>query len=262
MQAIHSTRPGGHVGFVGVSHDVAIPGDDLFMAGVHIHGGPAPVRRFLPQLVQLIWDRAIEPGKVFDLTLPWTEPPRVTARWTSAPPPRSCSPSDTSPRRTPVVVALGTGCGGAGIRNGGASGTAAAATSTSATPPVTNNQEDSVRIKITIGGQIFHATLSESPAAHDLIAQLPVTIEMADHGAVEKTGALTSPLSLEGQPDGADPDVGDLGYYAPGNDLVLYYGDQSYYPGIVIVGRLEGDAAWRIAGLTGSVTAAIETHGD
>jgi threonine dehydrogenase-like Zn-dependent dehydrogenase len=47
MQAIHSTRPGGHVGFVGVSHDVAIPGAELFMAGVHIHGGPAPVRRFL-----------------------------------------------------------------------------------------------------------------------------------------------------------------------------------------------------------------------
>ena len=49
MQAIHSTRPGGHVGFVGVSHDVAIPGDELFMAGVHIHGGPAPVRQYLPR---------------------------------------------------------------------------------------------------------------------------------------------------------------------------------------------------------------------
>src|SRR3954467_5169327 len=70
MQAIHSTRPGGHVGFVGVSHDVAIPGDELFMAGVHVHGGPAPVRRFLPDLIQLIWDRKIDPGKVFDLTLP------------------------------------------------------------------------------------------------------------------------------------------------------------------------------------------------
>jgi threonine dehydrogenase-like Zn-dependent dehydrogenase len=70
MQAIHSTRPGGHVGFVGVSHDVAIPGDELFMAGVHLHGGPAPVRRFLPELIQLIWDRKINPGKVFDLTLP------------------------------------------------------------------------------------------------------------------------------------------------------------------------------------------------
>jgi hypothetical protein len=160
-----------------------------------------------------------------------------------------------------VVVALEAGCGGADTRNAG-SPTAAAATSTSATPPVTKSQEDSVRIRITIGGQVFHATLSDIPAAHDLIAQLPVTIEMVDHGAVEKTGALASPLSLEGQPDGADPDVGDLGYYAPGNDLVLYYGDQSYYPGIVILGRLEGDAASRIAGLTGSVTATIETNGD
>jgi threonine dehydrogenase-like Zn-dependent dehydrogenase len=70
MQAIRSTRPGGHVGFVGVSHDVSIAGDDLFFSGVHIHGGPAPVRRFLPELIPLIWDRKIDPGKVFDLTLP------------------------------------------------------------------------------------------------------------------------------------------------------------------------------------------------
>src|SRR6476661_3481564 len=70
MQAIHSARAGGHVGFVGVSHDVAIPGDELFMAGVHLHGGPAPVREYLPHLIQLIWDRKINPGKVFDLTLP------------------------------------------------------------------------------------------------------------------------------------------------------------------------------------------------
>jgi threonine dehydrogenase-like Zn-dependent dehydrogenase len=70
MQAVHSTRPGGHMGFVGVSHDVALPGDDMFMAGIHLHGGPAPVRRFLPELVRLIWDREIDPGQVFDLTLP------------------------------------------------------------------------------------------------------------------------------------------------------------------------------------------------
>ena len=70
MQAIGSARHGGHVGFVGVSHDVAIPGDELFGSGVHLHGGPAPVRRFLPELIQLIWDRTIDPGKVFDLSLP------------------------------------------------------------------------------------------------------------------------------------------------------------------------------------------------
>ena len=70
LQAIRSTRPGGHVGFVGVTHQVALPGMDLFMSAVHLHGGPAPVRRFLPELIDLIWSGTIDPGKVFDLTLP------------------------------------------------------------------------------------------------------------------------------------------------------------------------------------------------
>jgi threonine dehydrogenase-like Zn-dependent dehydrogenase len=70
MQAIRSTRPGGHVGFVGVLHDVEIPGQEFFFSHVHLHGGPAPVRRFLPELIDLIWNRKIEPGKVFDLHLP------------------------------------------------------------------------------------------------------------------------------------------------------------------------------------------------
>jgi threonine dehydrogenase-like Zn-dependent dehydrogenase len=69
-QAIKATRAGGHMGYVGVSHDVLLHGMDLFFSGVHLHGGPAPVRRFLPELIQLIWDRKIDPGKVFDLTLP------------------------------------------------------------------------------------------------------------------------------------------------------------------------------------------------
>ncbi|MFF1572291.1 zinc-dependent alcohol dehydrogenase family protein [Leifsonia sp. NPDC058292] len=70
MQAIRSTRPGGHVGYVGVSHDVELPGLELFFSGVHLHGGPAPVRRFLPELIGLIMHGAIDPGAVFDLTLP------------------------------------------------------------------------------------------------------------------------------------------------------------------------------------------------
>jgi threonine dehydrogenase-like Zn-dependent dehydrogenase len=70
LQAIRSTRPGGHVGFVGVAHGVELPGTELFYSHVHLHGGPAPVRRFLPELIELIWNRRIDPGKVFDLALP------------------------------------------------------------------------------------------------------------------------------------------------------------------------------------------------
>jgi threonine dehydrogenase-like Zn-dependent dehydrogenase len=70
MQAIRSTRPGGSVGYVGVPHGVELNGEELFFAHVHLHGGPAPVRRFLPGLIDLVWNGKINPGKVFDLTLP------------------------------------------------------------------------------------------------------------------------------------------------------------------------------------------------
>jgi threonine dehydrogenase-like Zn-dependent dehydrogenase len=70
MQAIRCTRPGGSVAYAGVPHGVQLEGQELFFAHVRLHGGPAPVRRFLPHLIDLVWSRKIDPGKVFDLTLP------------------------------------------------------------------------------------------------------------------------------------------------------------------------------------------------
>jgi threonine dehydrogenase-like Zn-dependent dehydrogenase len=70
MQAIQSTRPGGYVSYVGVPHGVELNGEQLFFAQVHLHGGPAPVRRYLPELIKLVLNDKINPGKVFDLTLP------------------------------------------------------------------------------------------------------------------------------------------------------------------------------------------------
>jgi threonine dehydrogenase-like Zn-dependent dehydrogenase len=69
-QAIRSTRPGGGVGYVGIPHGVSLDGPTLFFTHVRLHGGPAPVRRYLPELIDLVWNRKIDPGKVFDLTLP------------------------------------------------------------------------------------------------------------------------------------------------------------------------------------------------
>jgi threonine dehydrogenase-like Zn-dependent dehydrogenase len=73
QQAIGATRPGGHVSYVGVPHGVQLDGAKLFFTHVHLHGGPAPVRRYLPQLIDLVWKRELAPGKVFDLTLPLAE---------------------------------------------------------------------------------------------------------------------------------------------------------------------------------------------
>src|SRR6266404_4257867 len=69
-QAIHATRPGGSISYVGVPHGVELDGAQLFYTHVHLHGGPAPVRRYLPALIQLVQNGTINPGKVFDLELP------------------------------------------------------------------------------------------------------------------------------------------------------------------------------------------------
>jgi threonine dehydrogenase-like Zn-dependent dehydrogenase len=73
QQAIGVCRPGGYVSYVGVPHGVQLDGQNLFFRHVHLHGGPAPVRRYLPRLIELIESRTIQPGKVFDLTLPLAE---------------------------------------------------------------------------------------------------------------------------------------------------------------------------------------------
>src|SRR3954465_3295462 len=70
LQAIRCTRRGGYVSYVGVPHGVELKGQELFYAHVHLHGGPAPVRRFLPELIDLVLKGKINPGRVFDLTLP------------------------------------------------------------------------------------------------------------------------------------------------------------------------------------------------
>jgi hypothetical protein len=77
-QAIRATRPGGHIGYVGVSHDVTLDCTELFFSEVHPHGGPAPVRRFLPGLIDLIWNRHIDPWAVFDLTSRLRTRPKAT----------------------------------------------------------------------------------------------------------------------------------------------------------------------------------------
>lgn len=72
-QAINCARPGGKIGFVGVPHGVTFDGQNLFFQQKSLLGGPAPVRRYLPYLMDLVLDREINPGRVFDLEVPLTD---------------------------------------------------------------------------------------------------------------------------------------------------------------------------------------------
>lgn len=136
----------------------------------------------------------------------------------------------------------------------------ATGTSRSANSPEEPAAAGPARIRISFGNDQVEATLRDTPAARDLVAQLPLELDMSEHGGVEKTGPLPNSLSTDGEPEGADPDVGAIGYYAPGNDLVLYHGDQSYYSGIVVLGEM-GEGFEALRSIDGDVRVTVELLG-
>jgi hypothetical protein len=96
-------------------------------------------------------------------------------------------------------------------------------------------------IRIIVGDHTFTAQLAENPTARDLVEQLPLTLRFRDFNRVEKIAELPRPLTMDGVPAGDDPEINDIGYYAPSNNLVLYYGDVGYWTGIARIGRLDAE---------------------
>jgi hypothetical protein len=109
----------------------------------------------------------------------------------------------------------------------------------SRTSPAPGPVAGEVPITIAIADTVIAARLADNPTARDLAAQLPLTLTFKDFNEVEKIAKLPRPLSLDGAPAGSDPDIRDIGYYAPTGDLVFYYGDVGYFNGIVGVGRFD-----------------------
>ena len=89
-QALGCVRPGGHLSFVGVPHGVSLDMDRMFFAEVHMFGGPAAVRKYLPTMIDLIYRGEINPGAVFDLVLPFEQAAEGYAAWMSVAQQRSC----------------------------------------------------------------------------------------------------------------------------------------------------------------------------
>ena len=114
------------------------------------------------------------------------------------------------------------------------------------------------RIRIRMGDQTVTATLNDSEAARDLVAMLPVSIQMRDHLRREKTGRIPKPLSerTQGSPT---YEKGDLGYWRPGGNFVIFYRHDGLTipsPGIVLLGKL--DAGAEVFDLPGSVNVTVE----
>jgi hypothetical protein len=104
-----------------------------------------------------------------------------------------------------------------------------------------SNVEVAMRIRIVLENTELAATLEDSAASRDFAAQLPLDLTLEDYHATEKIADLPSRLSTEGAPEGVDPDVGDITYFAPWGNLALFYRDFGYSQGLLRLGRIEGD---------------------
>jgi hypothetical protein len=143
-----------------------------------------------------------------------------------------------------AVVSL-SACGRGDEDGDGATGNPGAGTPNPSPSPASGDQDaDSLEgtpVRITLGDTELTARLHENATARDLTAQLPLTLTFRDHNNVEKTAPLPRELSLDGAPEGHDPSAGEIGYWAPGGDLVFYYdSDAPYFNGIVRIGEFEG----------------------
>ena len=113
--------------------------------------------------------------------------------------------------------------------------------------------EEKMQIKISAGDRVLTARLEDSAAARDFAALLPLQLTLKDYASTEKIADLPGKLSIEGAPEGVDPVVGDIAYYAPWGNLAIYYRDFGYSRGLVRLGRIDFGAG-QLGSLEGPVT--------
>lgn len=121
---------------------------------------------------------------------------------------------------------------------------------------ITWQKTDTMQIRMTINGQSLTASLDDSATSRDFISLLPMTIELADYAATEKIAYLPRKLATAGAPAGADPSVGDIAYYEPWGNLVIYYKDFGYSNGLIKLGRIDTDV--KVLSVPGPLTVTIE----
>lgn len=151
---------------------------------------------------------------------------------------RSCARSARTLAALHALPVIAAACTSNTERGGGAS---SRPESPSVTDIQTTQESTVATIHIVIAGQRISAHLYDNPTARELAQRLPMTLTFRDFNRVEKIASLPEPLTTQGVPAGDDPEVADIGYYAPTQDLVLYYGDVGYWNGIVRVGQFDGN---------------------
>jgi len=167
-----------------------------------------------------------------------------------------------------AMALLSSACGGeaapAGTEVKAEASTTTGAPAPPTSPPPTvspskvpsRERSDTLKIRMTVGDRGITATLIDSPTTRDFVSLLPLTLTLRDYVGAEKIGELPKRLSIQDAPPGMDPSIGDIAYYAPWGNVAIFYRDQPYASGLVILGSL--DAGTEALDTSGSEKVTIE----
>jgi len=114
-----------------------------------------------------------------------------------------------------------------------------------------------MKIKLTIGLDEYTASLNDSKAASDFVSLLPMTLTLEDYAGTEKISYLPKKLSTTGSPEGTEPSIGDITYYAPWGNLAIFYRGFSYAKGLIKLGSIDSGTE-KLASNQGKFTVKIE----
>lgn len=125
------------------------------------------------------------------------------------------------------------------------------------TTPTETEERSQVELRLTVGGAVLRATMLDSETTRDFVSLLPLTLTLSDYAQTEKVSDLPRRLSTADAPEGVDPDVGDIAYYAPWGNLAIFYRDFGYSSGLVKLGSIESGVD-ELAGKAGDFSVTIE----
>lgn len=120
-----------------------------------------------------------------------------------------------------------------------------------------DNGETTMKIRFVFDDRTVTATLDNSPSSQDFIDQLPLTVDLEDYANTEKIAYLPSKLTKEGAPAGVSSKAGDISYYAPWGNLVIFYKSFGYASGLINLGKIDSGLERFTSG--GSMKVTIES---
>ncbi|MNL14787.1 hypothetical protein D3C87_1357440 [compost metagenome] len=119
------------------------------------------------------------------------------------------------------------------------------------------NPNAAVRLKLTFNNEDVIVRMDDNPTSRDFVSSLPRTLTFKDYAGTEKISYLDEKLVTAGAPEGSDPSVGDLTYYAPWGNLAIFYKDFDYSSGLIHLGVIESGID-RLARVNGDFDVRIE----